>query len=279
VEPDLNSLALAAQRGSRDALESLVGHIQGYIYNLALRMLAVPADAEDATQDILIRIVTHLSQFRGDSAFTTWMYSVATRMLLNASTRDTRRAESSFELLAARLEASLALGEPDPAAAVEDALLAEQVRRSCTLGMLTCLSPQERMALILAELIGLPGEDAARRSGISPAAYRQSVSRARRALISFMQSTCGIVNPDNPCRCSRHVAVKVATGRLNPADLPLNTADDAASAQACRDAADERLDAAQRSMALVRAHPQYAARADFVAMLGPILNPDDPDHQ
>lgn len=277
METDLNRLAQDAKEGSKEALEGLIGHVQGYVYNLALRMLAVPADAEDATQEVLIRLVTHLSEFRGDSAFTTWMYRMATNTLLNISTRDRSRGQVSFEALADRLEASLALNEPSPADEVEDAALIEEVKRSCTLGMLRCLSPRERMALILAELIGLPGDEAAAMIGISPAAYRQSVSRARRALIAFMQDTCGVVNPDNPCRCHKHVASKQRTGRLDPKHLQLGDAHDAASAQAARLAEDHTIDAAQRSMALVRAHPQYAARADFVALLQPVLSPNDPN--
>ena len=71
-----------AQNGDREALEQVVKAIQGKIYGLALRMLWHPEDAKDATQEILIRIITHLGTFRGDSSFMTWVYRVAANALL-----------------------------------------------------------------------------------------------------------------------------------------------------------------------------------------------------
>ena len=58
-----------ARAGDRSALESVVRAIQKEVYQLALRFLGHPQDAEDATQEILIRIVTGLDGFRGKSAF------------------------------------------------------------------------------------------------------------------------------------------------------------------------------------------------------------------
>jgi DNA-directed RNA polymerase specialized sigma24 family protein len=59
------------QEGHKYALEGLVRRIQDQTYGLALRTLFLPADAEDATQEILIKIITHLAGFRGESRFTT----------------------------------------------------------------------------------------------------------------------------------------------------------------------------------------------------------------
>ena len=72
-----------AQTGDRAALEKVVGEIQDQVYRLAVQMLWHPEDAEDATQEILIRIITRLGSFKGESAFTTWVYRVACNYLLN----------------------------------------------------------------------------------------------------------------------------------------------------------------------------------------------------
>src|SRR5262245_66250967 len=80
---NLENLAARGRDGDREALERLVTAIQGRIYGLALRMLWHPEDARDATQEILVRIVTHLAGFRGESAFATWAYRVAANQLLN----------------------------------------------------------------------------------------------------------------------------------------------------------------------------------------------------
>jgi RNA polymerase sigma factor (sigma-70 family) len=81
---DLEALVEKARTGDRDGLERLVEQIQRPVYNLALRMLWHPADARDATQDILIRVVTHLGTFRGDSRVLTWVFRVAANYLITA---------------------------------------------------------------------------------------------------------------------------------------------------------------------------------------------------
>jgi RNA polymerase sigma factor (sigma-70 family) len=86
-----------------DALDSVLRLIEPGIYNLALRMLSHPEDARDATQEILIRIVTHLGSFRGDAAFSTWAYRVARNHLLAASTRSREFPEVSWADLDAHL--------------------------------------------------------------------------------------------------------------------------------------------------------------------------------
>src|SRR5688572_27185757 len=83
----LDALVERAKAGDREALEAVVAAIQDRVYNLAIRMLWHPADAEDATQEILVRVVTHLGGFRGESAFTTWVYRVAVNYLLTTRKR------------------------------------------------------------------------------------------------------------------------------------------------------------------------------------------------
>src|SRR5262245_18224704 len=85
---DLTGLALAARDGDRAALEALCQQVQQPMYRLALRFCGDPHDAQDATQEVLISLVTQLGSFEGRSKFTTWAYKVAVRQLM----RTTRRA-------------------------------------------------------------------------------------------------------------------------------------------------------------------------------------------
>ncbi len=73
----------SALAGSRKALEELVLRHQAWIYNVALRMVFYPQDAEDATQEILIKMLTKLSTFRRESAFRTWLYRIVVNHVLN----------------------------------------------------------------------------------------------------------------------------------------------------------------------------------------------------
>jgi Sigma-70 region 2 len=77
AEPPDEELVSRAQTGEKDALEKLVRRHQAWIYNIAIRMLWHREVAEDATQEILIKVVTKLSTFRGQSQFRTWLYRIA----------------------------------------------------------------------------------------------------------------------------------------------------------------------------------------------------------
>ncbi|HEX8945921.1 MAG TPA: sigma factor [Gemmatimonadaceae bacterium] len=79
----LEELAKRAVAGDGGALTAVVEGVQDDVYRLALRMLWHPQDAEDASQEILFKIVTSLATFRGESAFRTWALRVATNHLLN----------------------------------------------------------------------------------------------------------------------------------------------------------------------------------------------------
>lgn len=272
TEPiDLDMLAEEARSGSKEALERLVMEVQGYIYNLALRMLQLPMDAEDATQEILVKLITHLGQFRGDSRFTTWMYRVASNHLLNRVQTGKERL-LTFDGLAAGLEESLSAGETGMEEAYADSELSEQVKRHCTLGMLVCLSRRDRIVLVLGELLGLAGDEAASVLGLSSAAYRQRLSRARQKLVSFIAQQCGVVNTASACRCHKHVDRKLKAGQLDPTN-PMYpdgtppprrfnppTPPDSVEAQA---------------LALLCSHPTYAPSADFVQTLRHMFTADD----
>ena len=69
------SLVLRARSGDRQALEDLVHRHQAWIYNIAVRMLHHPQDAEDATQEILIKVLTRLASFEGRSSCRTVLKS------------------------------------------------------------------------------------------------------------------------------------------------------------------------------------------------------------
>src|SRR5258708_5724741 len=69
--------------GDKKALETLVLDIQKNIFNLSLRFLWVKEDAEDATQEILVKIITNLAKFEAKSKFTTWVYRISVNHLLN----------------------------------------------------------------------------------------------------------------------------------------------------------------------------------------------------
>ena len=79
-------------------LENVVKEIQDYIYKLAVRMLWHPEDAKNATQEILIRMVTHLGSFENKSQFKTWVYRIASNSLINYKKKFFKTSYSNYFL-------------------------------------------------------------------------------------------------------------------------------------------------------------------------------------
>ena len=81
---DDNVLIQSVLKGSRSALEVLIGRYQGWIYNVALKMTMDPDDAQDICQEILIKLITKLSTYDSEkSLFRTWLYRVTANHVLN----------------------------------------------------------------------------------------------------------------------------------------------------------------------------------------------------
>jgi RNA polymerase sigma factor (sigma-70 family) len=246
--------------------------VRDRIYNLALRMLWHPADAEDATQEILVRLVTHLGSFRGESAFTTWAYRVASNYLLTTRKRRAEREELTFERFAEQLDEGLAPDVPGPAAEVEIRLLVEEVKLGCSQGMLLCLDRDHRLAYILGDVFGVTSQEAAEIVGISPVAYRKRLSRARSRLHGFIERKCGLVNPTNPCRCARRVDHAVRVGRVDPDQLlfathPVRLEPDAAAREVVRE-----MEQLHSAADLLRGHPDYAAPGKVTEVIRGMLD-------
>jgi RNA polymerase sigma factor (sigma-70 family) len=250
-----------AQSGDRRALEGVVRGVQDDVFHLALRMLGDPEDARDACQEVLVRVVTKLGSFRGESQFRTWVYSVATHALLNFR-KDLRRPEVSFDVLGGNLDAAAAAasGEFHPSPA--DDVLLNEAKLVCTQGMLLCLDRLHRLAYILGEILELPGDDAAAILSIRPAAFRKRLSRARDEMEAFLARHCGLANPDNACRCAKLLPTALAAGivdasRLRYRPLPVREADRL------------RLDIEKTRTAaeVFRSMPTYGAPEDFTALV------------
>jgi RNA polymerase sigma factor (sigma-70 family) len=243
----LEALVEQARNGNREALEEVVRAIQDRVYNLALRFLWHPADAEDAAQEILIRVVTNLGGFRGESRFTTWVFQVASHYLRTTRRRRMEQAELNIQEFARDLEEGL----QDP---VEDRLLVEEVKIGCTHALLLCLDRDHRLAYILGEIFEIPGEEAAQILQITPEAFRKRLSRARRRIGEFLRRWCGIVNPQNTCRCARRVTYAIQTGRVDPNHL-LFVNRPTLQRQV------RRLELARDAAALYRSHPDYVLKS------------------
>jgi len=207
----LEELARRAIDGDRDALDRLVRDLQDDVYGLALRMLWNREDAEDATQDILVRVVTRLAQFDFRSRLKTWVYRIAVNQILDVKKSPVERMELSFARFADDLVDGLSSDGPGDA---ERSLLTEEVKIGCTLGMLQCLDRPHRLAYILGEIFELPGPEAAHVMAISPALFRKRLQQARTDVTAFTRRHCGLVSDTAACRCNHRVPRAVRLGRV-----------------------------------------------------------------
>lgn len=260
----LEELVHAAREGDRQSLERLVLSIQDRIHGLAVRMLWNPEDARDATQEILIRIVTRLGTFRGASSFATWAYRVAANYLLTARKSRLEEQRYTFSRFGAELDEGLS-AEGAPNGGVEQAMLLEEVKVGCTLGMLQCLDRPHRLAYVLGEILEMEGEEAARVLGIRPAAFRKRLSRARDAVVGFTQAKCGLVNPDRGCRCHRRLPAALRLGRVVPGRLLFASDAERATRFPAVLAEIRRLEDVRRAAAVYRSHPPFPASGDAIA--------------
>lgn len=220
---EMQALVDQAVAGDKNALESLAAGVQDMVFSLSLRMLGTFADAEDATQDILLKMITHLSSFRGDSAFTTWVFRIAVNHLKNYQKHRFAHCPLSFEHYGDDIENGNIRDVPDLTQNVDRNLLAEELKLSCTNVMLQCLDPESRCIFILGTMFRLDSRMAGEVLDMSPEAYRQRLSRTRKKMAEFLSQYCGEYGTGR-CRCKDRVNYAIQNHRINPAHLDFMTA-------------------------------------------------------
>jgi RNA polymerase sigma factor (sigma-70 family) len=262
---DLDGAVARAQQGDADAVAEVLTAVQDNVHRLALRMTACRDDALDATQEILIKVLTKLSTFAGDAAFATWVHRVAVNHLLDRKHSTVERARLSFTAFAEDLRTGLEPAAPN--ADPELDLLAREVKHGCTLALLTCLDREQRVTYVLGEVFGVSSSEGAWICSTSEAAYRKRLSRARDAVRRFVETECGLVaGPTAPCHCRRRVRTAIRLGRVDP-DTQDPTAADVGAAV-------EEMEALYDAAALIRSVPDTIAPATVGVRIKSVLESD-----
>lgn len=238
----IEKLVVEATQGNKTALEGIAAAIQDNIYYLALRMLVNPDDARDATQEILVKVITNLSAFRFESQFNTWVYRIAANYLISEKKVCEKASGLTFEIYKMDLESDLR--EPDEwKGNPQYEVLLNELRISCTLAMLLCLSPAYRMAYILGEIFEMDHNEAGEVLSVSPANFRKQLSRARIKIVEFMSESCGFVSSCAKCRCDKKL-----TGAINRKRIDTNNINFSEKAQYSYDEVKESLEKTQQDL-------------------------------
>lgn len=207
-----------AVNGDKEALQALLAGVQDFIYNLSLRMLGTPQDAEDASQEIMMKLITQLSTFRKESAFSTWVYRIATNYLISYKKSMFAKRPLSFEFYAEDIEAGFIPNSEDLLQSIDEEILAEELKQSCTNVMLQCLDPESRCIYVLGLMFKADSSVCGEILGITPEAYRQRLSRIRKKMAAFLGAYCGL-SETGSCNCKKRVGYAIQTHRLNPQKL------------------------------------------------------------
>lgn len=212
-----------ATAGDKSSLETLILSVQDLVFNLSLRMLGSFPDAEDAAQDILLKMITHLSSFKGESSFSTWVFRIAVNHLKNYKKHMFARFPLSFEFYGEDIKNGRIDDVPDLTQNVEKSILAEELKMSCTNVMLQCLDAESRCIFILGTMFKVDSRMAGDILGITPEAYRQRLSRIRSKVADFLKEYCGEYG-GGKCHCADRVNYAIQNHRINPAQLDFTAA-------------------------------------------------------
>jgi RNA polymerase sigma factor (sigma-70 family) len=205
ISQDQELIGKALEGGSAE-LESLLLRHQAWIYNIALGMTCDASDAEDITQEILIKMITSLSTYdRTKASFRTWLYRIVANHVL--SKRRCRKEEVFSSLMTGDAYHEYVEGIADEKAerSPEHTALAREARNTCVAGMLLCLDKRQRLVFILGAVFGVDDAVGSEILEISRENFRKILSRSRNKLSNFFANTCSLVNEKNPCTCSRWV--------------------------------------------------------------------------
>lgn len=209
----IEELVSEATKGNKTALEKVAVAIQDNIYYLALRMLVNPEDAKEATQEILIKVITNLCSFRFESQFKTWVYRLAVNYLISEKKIRDKESGLTFDLYKVDLESDL----EDPQELRDNPeyqVLLNELRISCTMAMLLCLNPSHRMAYILGDILEMEHVDASNILSVSKDNFRKQLSRARAKVVAFTSESCGLVNSCAKCSCEKKLSGAVKRKRV-----------------------------------------------------------------
>lgn len=173
-------LVARAKAGDERAFEQLMLDNQNRIYNLTLRMTGNPDDALDMAQEAFLRAWRGLKFFKGDSAFSTWLYRLASNVCLDHLRRQKRRQNVNLPQLADDEEDTVP-DVPDERYQPEQCFEKQELREAVQQG-LDKLSPEHRQVLVMREINGLSYQEIADVLDLEAGTVKSRINRARLAL-------------------------------------------------------------------------------------------------
>lgn len=266
-------LVTEAKAGNKQSLENLILKHQPYIYNIAWKMVRNPADAEDLTQEAIIKIITRLDQFRGESSFRTWSYRIVANHFLVGKRKSNEKIIQSFEAMGQALDQTPDTEMTELEKKENEAYIRE-MNLSCMSGMLLCLTREQRLVFILGEMFNADHTVGSEILEISKDNFRQRLSRARKDIFNFMQNKCGLVNKANPCRCHKKVGFALNNKIIDSKNLLFNRKNYSEFQEHIKKDATDMLDIVEEKYSELYSKMTYRKDFDNATFLKNIVNDD-----
>lgn len=230
------ALVERARQGDRAAFGFLVEPWRGPLFGYIYRMVALRQDAEDLLQDVLVRVLENIREYRGEARFKSWLFGIATHVCL-----DHLRAKKRWRVEAQLIGEHEADEDPAKIAALRQLVSQTDFRYEIREHIAFCFSciartlpPEEQAALMLREVLDFSAQEAAAILGISEPVFRHRLAAAREKMIGDYDGLCALINKEGMCHQCRGlreivpqanrgadmVQIQVAPGvALNPSNL------------------------------------------------------------
>jgi RNA polymerase sigma-70 factor (ECF subfamily) len=179
------NLVTAASKGDVEAFAKLVRANSSLVYRVALRMLGTD-DAQDASQEVWVRVWRNIKSFRGESAFTTWLYRITVNTCLSIRQKEARREERELGDEVPYLPEPSG-GDADPEAAALSAERREEIQHA-----LQHVRAEHRAALVLRHMEGLSYAEIAEVLDVPDGTAKGWVSRGRAAMLVVLAEKDGL---------------------------------------------------------------------------------------
>ena len=172
---EVGELVVLAKAGDRGAFDDLVKATYAQTYTLALRLTHNEEDARDVVQEAYLRAYKGLKKYRGDAQFTTWLYRITANCAATLLTKGNKHRHEDLETSAATLFDERP--EADPSVSADATILRDRVDAA-----LAHLPPRLRAVVVLRDVYDLPHDEIAQELGITEAAAKVRLHRARKQL-------------------------------------------------------------------------------------------------
>src|ERR671910_3008352 len=206
------TLISRASRGDVDAFSKLVSAHSPLVRGVTLRILG-GQEAQDASQEVWVRVWANMKSFRGESAFSTWLYRVTVNTCLTFRRKESRRRTREVEEEMAHLSISSG-GDGDPEEAALDAERREEIQVA-----LGSVRAEHRAAMVMRHMEGLSCAEISEALGVPDGTVKGWASRGRTAMLAALTQNSAsadrIIRPHQTGRKTSDDASAPGAGRLS----------------------------------------------------------------